>query len=236
MTELLPSERVILAIDTFDFQEADRLASIAKEAGARYVKFGLELSSATSWHSCADLAADNGLDWVADAKLHDIPNTIAGAVKNFARFDHPPFGITVHASSGIEAMSAAQEQSDTIKMLGVTILTSIDKDILRIYKAAPRVKILEFADDIAKAGLNGIVASPREVRMLRNYYATAGMLMMVPGIRSEGQSTHDQLRVGTPAEVIRGGADLLVVGRQITQAEDPFLEFQRVVTEIESAA
>jgi orotidine-5'-phosphate decarboxylase len=125
MAELPARERIILAIDTSREEDAERLATVAQEAGARFVKLGLELSSATSWRYCSELAAAHNLDWVADAKLDDIPNTVVGAVKNIKGLEHPPFGITMHTTAGSEAMRLAQEEAEAIKMLGVTVLTSI---------------------------------------------------------------------------------------------------------------
>ena len=133
--ELSSQERIILAIDASREDDARSLAALAKESGARFVKLGLELSSATSWRFCSELAAENELDWVADAKLDDIPNTVAATVRNIATLPLPPFGITMHTTAGKEAMEAAQEEAGNIKMLGVTVLTSIkDEEVRNIYK------------------------------------------------------------------------------------------------------
>lgn len=236
MSELPAQERIILAIDTSDIDEAERLASIAYDLGARFVKLGLELSSATSWNYCSDLAASYELDWVADAKLHDIPNTTAAAVKNIKKLDHPPFGITMHTTSGHESMKAAQEEAGVIKMLGVTVLTSISKEeAAELYRQQLDMKVPELAEDAVRAGLQGIVCSPLEIGAIKSKPETANLFAMVPGVRSHGASSNDQSRVSTPGDAIRAGADLLVIGRQITKADDPSRAYKEIVKEIEAA-
>lgn len=237
MAELPARERIILAIDTSREEDAERLATVAQEAGARFVKLGLELSSATSWRYCSELAASHGLDWVADAKLDDIPNTVVGAVKNIKALEHKPFGITMHTTAGIEAMRTAQEEAEEIKMLGVTVLTSIsDEECERILFGAPaRQKVMDLAEAASSAGLKGVVSSPKEVGMIKSNEATRGLFAMIPGTRSADAEVQDQARVGTPAAAIKDGADLLVIGRQITQAEDPAQAYEALVAEIEAA-
>lgn len=236
MAELPARERVILAIDTSEEADAERLASVAQDAGARFVKLGLELSSATSWQYCSELAASHELDWVADAKLDDIPNTVAKTVKNIKGLEHPPFGITMHATSGIEAMRAAQEEAGVTKMLGVTVLTSFDeKEAESLYHVPVRQKVMELARDAVAAGAQGVVSSPREVGMIKSDPQTQQLFAMIPSIRSASAELQDQSRVATPSAAIRDGADLLVIGRQVTQAESPPEAYEQVVKEIEGA-
>ena len=236
MPELTAPERIILAIDTSKEAEAERLVHIAKEAGARFVKLGLELSSATSWRYCSELAASNGLDWVADAKLADIPNTVARAVGNIAALEHKPFGITMHTTAGREAMRTAQETAGAIKMLGVTVLTSItDEEAQSLYHVSASQKVHELAIDAAEAGLAGIVASPKEVGLIKSEAVTRGLFTMIPGVRSATTGIQDQARVSTPGVAIKNGADLLVIGRQISQAADPARAYEALVAEIMEA-
>lgn len=242
MPELEPAERLILAIDTSERAEAQRQVSIAKNAGARLVKLGLEISSATSWEYCSTLAADYDLDWVADAKLDDIPNTVAGAVKNIAGLDHPPFGITMHTNAGFESMKKAQEEAGDIIIFGVTELTSIPPEetmetyVIRADGRAIGMKREEVvaarARKAANAGLKGVVASPKEVGMIKSIPQTSSLFAMIPGTRSPGADSHDQSNVATPAAAIANGADTLVIGRQVTQAENPALAFAQIVAEI----
>lgn len=236
--ELSSQERIILAIDASREDDARSLAALAKESGARFVKLGLELSSATSWRFCSELAAENELDWVADAKLDDIPNTVAATVRNIATLPLPPFGITMHTTAGKEAMEAAQEEAGNIKMLGVTVLTSIkDEEVRNIYKTeSARGKVFELATDAAMAGLKGVVCSPLEVGSIKKYAGTKDLFAMIPGARSAGAESQDQARTATPGQAIKNGADLLVIGRQITKAEDPAAAFELLVEEIEEAS
>ena len=236
MSELSARERIILSIDTSRREDAERLAAVAQAAGARFVKLGLELSSAESWLYCSRLAARHGLDWVSDAKLDDIPNTVVGAVKNISGLSHPPFGITMHTTAGIEAMQAAQEAAGPVKMLGVTVLTSIKgEEAERLYRVPVQEKVMELARDAASAGVAGVVSSPMEVGMIKGDPETAHLFAMIPGTRSVAADHGDQARVTTPGAAIQDGADLLVIGRQITQAEDPALAYEALVAEIQGA-
>lgn len=106
--ELSAAERIVLAIDTKSPDKANELMRTSKAAGAWVVKEGLELLMATSPQTCSELAAENNLEWIADFKLKDIPNTVAGAVESIVALDHPPVGITVHTKSGIQALKEAE--------------------------------------------------------------------------------------------------------------------------------
>ena len=233
MSEFPARERIILAIDASRREDAERLAALAEQAGARFVKMGLELSSAESWSYCSRIAARHKLDWVADAKLDDIPTTVVGAVRNISRLALPPFGITMHTTAGMETMRAAQEAAGTVKMLGVTVLTSItDDEAQRLYGVPVRQKVMELSRAAAEAGLAGIVSSPLEVEMIKSDPHTQNLFAMIPGTRSASAAHGDQARVGTPAAAIRAGADLLVIGRQITHAENPARAYELLVAEI----
>ncbi len=236
MSELPARERIILAIDASRAEDAERLAQIAEEAGARFVKLGLELQTATSWDYCADLAGRHGLDWVADAKLDDIPTTVAGAVKNIAAKSHAPFGITIHTKAGIDAMRVSQEEAGDILMLGVTELTSIPAEETEARYGLTRPELVtRLARDAAVAGLKGVVASPKEVGGIKSDEVTSNLFAMIPGTRSAGADSHDQSNVRTPTAAIRDGADLLVIGRQIAKAEDPAQAYEDLVSELEAA-
>lgn len=249
-------ERVILAIDTSEREEAARLAALARDAGARFVKLGLELSSATSWQWCSRLAHEHDLGWVADAKLKDIHNTVVKTVDNIVNLEHPPFGITIHTTVGYEAMRLAQERAEAVKMLGVTVLTSLtEKDVVEIYRSPTAAKlirlagrfgmsvsaslarkqVMQLAEMAADAGLKGVVASPLETGMIKEAAKTKALFAMIPGVRSADKETQDQARTATPAATVRAGADLLVIGRQITKAENPKKAYEDLIAEIETA-
>jgi orotidine-5'-phosphate decarboxylase len=239
MEELKANQRIILSVDCSLKKEAEYLALLAKNAGARFIKFGLELSSATSWHFCSQLASANQLEWVADAKLDDIPNTVTAAIKNLKNLKHPPFAITIHTTIGVKAMKAAQQEAGDIKILGVTVLTSLssgkDGEAERIFHVPVNQKVLELSYDATTAGITGIVASPLEVASIKKDPRTSGLLTMIPGCRSSSVNRGDQARTTTPVEAILAGADLLVIGRQITQAQYPAQAYTKLISEIAEA-
>lgn len=238
MTESQAAARINLAVDTSVKERAVYLVRVAKEAGAKSVKLGLEVLTAISPKGASELAGEYGLEWTADAKLHDIPNTVKKTVEIYAGFEHPPTGITVHTSAGNEAMRLAQASAGSIKMLGVTVLTSIkDPECKHIYNGLNRSqKVPQFAADAAFAKLAGVVCSPLEVGAVKQNPVTRNLYTMIPAIRSAGAESNDQAAIGTPTQAIQAGADLLVIGRQITEAYDPALAYQDVINEIMAAA
>jgi len=258
MAAIVPAEqRIILAVDTSDKLAADRLVGIAADSGASLVKLGLQLQTATSPEFCSRLAARNGLGWVFDLKLKDIPHTVVEAVKNIRGLAHPPVGITMHTTAMSEAMAAAQQAAGPeIRMLGVTVLTSLtdrqcfedafgpieeprspEEEAEQALEMATyrRGLVMRRARAAAAAGLAGVVASPLEVGDIKADPLTQGLFAMIPGIRPAGSDTHDQARPGTPGAAILAGADLLVVGRPITEAPNPALAYAQIVTEIQGA-
>lgn len=238
--DLSAEERIVLAVDASTRQKALPLLAMAREAGAPFVKLGLELSSAPdlSWRECSRLAKTQRLGWVADAKIHDIPNTTAGIVRNLVALDHPPAAITIHASSGRKSMEAAQEIAGEagVTMLAVTQLTSIpDGETQITHGMSASSLVSRLAGSAARAGVEGLVCSAQELAMIRSDAETAGLTTMIPGTRSVGADRGDQSRVMTPGEAILNGADFLVIGRQVSQAQDPAEAFAAVVSEIQES-
>ncbi|MDB5168861.1 MAG: Orotidine-5-phosphate decarboxylase [Candidatus Saccharibacteria bacterium] len=234
----LPAERrSALAIDTSEYDKAMELASVAHKAGASVVKLGLELITATSPQACSDIAKANKLDWVADAKLDDIPNTVAGAVRNLSKLAHPPVGITVHTNSGIEAMQAAEEiaSANGITMLGVTLLTSISQEeAMSVYGMTREEVVDRRLRSAVIAGIGGYVCSPKELaKVVNGVREYEDMFGFIPGTRSVGADAQDQKNVLTPYQAILDGADMLVIGRQVTGAADPAAAFEAVTAEIQ---
>jgi orotidine-5'-phosphate decarboxylase len=188
-----------------------------------------------------------------DLKFHDIPNTITGAVSAAARLPGVRL-LNVHTLGGLEMMRAAAEarnkyklpKSQRPKLLGVTILTSMDEEALRGVGISGPVsrRVVSLARLAQQAGLDGVVASPHEVRSIRRVCGK-DFLVVVPSVRPElGGGTaratrpkkiDDQARVATPAEAIRAGADYLVIGRPITAVPDPESAAQAILDEISSA-
>ena len=235
------AERIVCAIDTADLDEAKRLADRLSGA-VGLLKLGLQFYVAHGRAGVAALA-DSGLPVFLDLKFHDIPNTVAGAVR--ATAGAAPAMLTVHAGGGAAMMraaaAAAMRLADTAagarpKVLAVTILTSFDDaDAASVGMAGPVVDLVKRTASLAQAcGLDGVVASAREVAMLR---AECGpdFTLVVPGIRPGWASADDQKRIVTPAEALHRGADYLVIGRPITRADDPGDAAARIAAEMDGA-
>lgn len=157
----------------------------------------------------------------ADAKLYDIPNTVSNSVLRLSAAGADM--ITVHASGGIEMMRAAKKSAGKSKIIAVTVLTSHDGNVKR--------SVVSLVKDARLAGIDGVVCSAREVPFLPKK-----LLKIVPGIRPVGyMSKDDQKRTATPQEATQAGADLLVIGRPITQSKDPVHAVQQILNEIQNA-
>lgn len=232
-----PVRTLIVALDT------DRL-SLAKALAARLrgrvglFKIGSQLFTAAGPQAVHEIAR-TGASIFLDLKFHDIPNTVAGAVAAAASLSGVRL-INVHALGGFEMMRAAVRAlpagRSRPRLLAVTVLTSHDAASLRRVGVArsPAELVIRLARLAQRAGLDGVVASPREVAAIRR---TCGknFLIVVPGVRPLWAGRGDQARVATPAEAIRAGADYLVVGRPITAARDPRAAAKRILEEISSA-
>ena len=170
-----------------------------------------------------------------DLKLHDIPNTVAGAVRAIRPL--APALLTLHASGGAAMITAARtalgDAPDRPRLLAVTVLTSLDAEALHATGVAggPRKQVLRLARLALAAGADGLVCSAQEVAMLRDALGT-GPVLVVPGIRPAGAAMGDQARTMTPRDAARAGADWLVVGRPITQAADPGAAAAEIAAEI----
>ena len=217
------------AIDTPDIDRALALSyAIARVSGS--IKLGLEFFNAQGpmgVRSITDACPD--LPLFLDLKYHDIPNTVAQAVR--AAVHLQPAYLNVHASGGLEMMRAAQQaavdEADKIgvkapRMLAVTVLTSMDDATLdSVGQSRPaQDQVLRLAHLTQQAGLAGVVCSSHEVAVLRKECGD-DFVLMVPGIRPEGGAVGDQKRVMTPVQAMQAGATHLVVGRPITGAPDP---------------
>jgi len=178
-----------------------------------------------------------------DLKYHDIPNTVAGAISAAAELPHVRL-LDLHAT-GSEAMMRAGAQAlgnrgeHRPRLLGITILTSLGQpDLRRVgISGTPGSRALSLAKLVKRCGLDGVVASPKEVRQIRRGCGR-DFLIVVPGIRPAQRSQSrrdDQARVATPAEAIRAGADYLAIGRPITAAADPVAAAKGIVEEMASA-
>lgn len=231
MTQLSP---VFCAIDTPDSAKAVALAQKLKgRVGG--LKLGLEYIMSNGPQGVAPFK-ELGLPIFVDVKLHDIPNTVAGAIKSLLPLE-PDF-ITIHTSGGAAMMKAAAEAAATAsgkrpKILGVTVLTSLDaNDMKQVGQDTDTAAQVERLALLAKeSGIDGIVCSSAEVANLRKVLGP-DMILMVPGIRPTWAAANDQKRIMTPRNAMEAGATYLVVGRPITGAEDPASAADRVTQEI----
>jgi orotidine-5'-phosphate decarboxylase len=216
-----PLDCIILALD---FPSPDTAFAMLDRLGGqpRWVKVGLELYLAAGGTILPELKA-RGHRIFLDLKLHDIPNTVASAVRSLARF--APDMLTVHASGGSAMLAAAAEAAASLakppRLLAVTVLTSMDAQQLAAtgIADAPADHVLRLGRLAAAAGVHGLIASPREAAALRA--ALPGVHLVTPGIREASDARGDQQRTATAAEALRAGANQIVVGRPITRAADP---------------
>jgi orotidine-5'-phosphate decarboxylase len=201
-----------------------------------WFKVGMELFYAAG-AGLVHTLRERGFEVFLDLKLHDIPNTVAGAVRSVTSTGASL--LTVHAGGGERMMAAAAEAACVIgapRLLAVTVLTSMevsDLDSVGV-TATPAEQVRRLALLAERAGIGGMVCSPREVTLLRQALTPEAMLV-VPGIRPSGSDLGDQRRVSTPESAIRDGASMLVVGRPITQAEKPAAVAAAILSEIAAA-
>jgi len=226
---LQPADRLIVALDQPSRTSALELAA-QLQGVCQWMKVGLELYLAAGQRVVEELAAQ-GFNIFLDLKLHDIPNTVAGAVRSVASSGAGL--LTVHAAGGPAMLAAAAEAASgsakAPRLLAVTVLTSMDAAQLASIGIADaaETQVLRLGKMAIASGISGLVCSPEEVAVLRRELG-ASPLLVTPGIRPAGAATpavaianEDQKRVATPAAAIAAGASMLVVGRPITQAADP---------------
>ncbi len=231
---------VFCAVDTSDVGKATALAAkLADCVGG--LKLGLEFFSAHGPEGVQQVHKASELPLFLDLKFHDIPNTVAGAVRSAAA-QVKPFMMTLMASGGRTMMAAAAKAATDIAhelivprplLLGVTVLTSMDAgDLLEIgVSGAVSDQVRKLAELAKTSGLDGVVCSPLEAEMLRRDLGP-GFKLVTPGVRPTWAEANDQKRVMTPAEAVAVGADYLVVGRPITGADDPAAAAQRLALEL----
>ncbi|MBD2501822.1 orotidine-5'-phosphate decarboxylase [Anabaena azotica] len=232
------TDKIIVALDVGDEESA--IALIDRLESVTFWKVGLELFTSAGPRILQVLKSRQKQIFL-DLKFHDIPNTVAGACRSAARYGVDL--MTIHATSGKDALKAAKEAVEEgaaqagvkpTKLIAVTVLTSISARQLAMDLKVP-VELPEYALDMAlmaqEAGLDGAVCSPQEVTQLRQ---TCGddFVLVCPGVRPTWAEQGDQKRSLTPAQAIQAGADYLVIGRPITAAADPELAWQRISQEL----
>lgn len=212
----MDKEKIIIALDVNTIKEEERLLDVLSPY-VKIFKIGMEL-----FYSCGpkalDLVKKYDREIFLDLKFHDIPNTVKSSSMVSVRLG--VFMFNVHVSGGTEMMKAsiegAEEESERLgitrpKILGVTVLTSME---------AREEEIITLAKSAKEAGLDGVVASPKEAASIRKNMGR-DFLIVTPGIRPEGSEKEDQKRTATPKEAFSAGADYIVIGRPVTKAKDP---------------
>ncbi|NIZ00929.1 orotidine-5'-phosphate decarboxylase [Thalassospira lucentensis] len=236
--QISPKDRIFCAIDTTDLDRAIDLASkLSGVIGG--AKLGKEFFAAHGPQG-VQAVAKVGMPVFLDVKYHDIPNTVAGAIRAVS-----PMGlkiVNVHAAGGMEMMqragdaareAAAKAGVEAPWVIAVTILTSMDQNDLDDVglKGPIEDRVVKLAELTQKAGLDGIVCSAQEITPVR---AACGpdFKLITPGIRPAWAASDDQKRIVTPKDAVAMGSDVLVIGRPITKAEDPVDAAKRIVAEL----
>ena len=220
---------IIVALDVESAADARALVAQLGE-NVNFYKVGMELYAATGMEFVRELL-QQGKDVFLDLKFYDIPETVKRAVAQVAktgvRF------LTVHGSASIMRAAVEGKGASNLKLLGVTVLTSFGpEDMEDLGFQGEIAELVERrARKAVECGIDGLVASPLEAARLRKVVGS-NIILVTPGVRSQGAAKGDQKRVATPAEAIRDGADYLVIGRQITRAASPAAEVERVLQEV----
>lgn len=237
-TVIPPNTRIFCALDTVETAEATALAKqLTGVVGG--IKLGLEYYCANGADGFKAVA-ETGMPIFLDLKFHDIPNTVAGAIR--AVMPLAPKIMTIHTQGGPEmmrrAVETAAEEAEKYGIqkpwvTGVTILTSLDDSDMKAIGVGDGVagQVARLAALAADSGLDGMVCSPREIVLAREA-TNPGFKLVVPGIRPTGSAAGDQKRVMTPDEAVAAGADVLVIGRPITQAADPVAAAQAIAASL----
>jgi len=219
-----PKDRLIVALDVETLGQAENLLDRLGDVVTTF-KVGSQLFT-SSGPRVVELVQKKGGRVFLDLKYHDIPSTVAGAVREAARLG--VFMLTVHASGGLAMLKAGVEARGVPGkaapiLLAVTLLTSLDRAALQRELNVPlsvEGQALHLAQLARRAGLDGCVASPHEARMLRNALGP-DWVIVTPGVRPAGADRGDQARIASPEAAVGAGADYIVVGRPILEAADP---------------
>jgi orotidine-5'-phosphate decarboxylase len=232
-------ERLIVALDVDTKDEVRRLVKMLGPYVGMF-KVGLQLFTSLG-PAIFELIQEAGGKVFVDLKLHDIPNTVAQASRVLTGYGVDM--LNVHASGGLYMMEKAREavEEEALakglvkpKLIAVTILTSLgEKDLEQIGLGTPQESVVRFAKLTKKAGLDGVVASPQETKLIRQACGN-DFLTVTPGVRPLNSQVGDQKRITTPQEAIRAGSSYLVIGRPITAAVDPLAAVQQIIEEMEA--
>jgi orotidine-5'-phosphate decarboxylase len=236
ITEEMILQKIIVALDMDRFNEVTGLIQ-ALQGRLKYVKVGMQLFYAQG-QQVIDYCLEKGLKVFLDLKIHDIPNTVYHAIGSVGRMG--VHMVNVHTSGGMAMLRSAKKGVDEVSLderpllLGVTQLTSTSKAVLnnelRVQGDVPE-HVIHLARMANAAGLDGVICSGLEVKKLRDLFGQ-NFLLVTPGVRLNRTTWDDQVRVVTPAEAIKNGADYVVVGREITKSDEPLKVFDTIAESI----
>ena len=241
MTKILsPEKRIIVALDVDNREKA--LSLIRQLPEAEIFKIGLKLFTAEGPGLLEEIR-NLGKNIFLDLKFHDIPNTVAGAVRMGVR--HGAYMMTLHTSGGMEMMtSAVKEASEEARdrglakplLLGISVLTSLKDEQLKEMGVVSNTanQVLRLAHLAKEAGLDGIVCSPKEIELIKRELGDS-LLIVTPGIRPVWAAAQDQKRIMTPKKALQKGTDYLVIGRPIIAAASPQEAFLKIKEELYGA-
>lgn len=227
----------IVALDYADSESMFTFLDQAPPADIPWVKIGLQMYCKYGPSIVKEVGA-RGYKIFLDLKLHDIPNTVAGAVQSLS--DLPIHMLTLHGSGGEEMLARAaetqQKYAPQLKLLAVTVLTSMNAEQLTSIGVQDPVadQVKRLVGIAGRAGVSGIICSPNEIEPIRAEYGSKPFLV-TPGIRPNGSATQDQKRIKTPGEAALLGANGMVIGRPITQAPSPAQAYKDIEVDIENA-
>ena len=229
----MPDDRLIVALDVSNVLEGE---SMAKGLGdtVSFYKIGLGLLGGGGMALAMELKHEYGKRIFLDMKLFDIGATIETAVRGLAQYDAFDY-LTVHGDPHVVRAAKEGAVGKSIKILGVTFLTSLDRSDLDQGLIKPgdlRELVVERAAIAFDAGADGVIASPMEARLIRNLPEAEEKIIVTPGVRPAGAMANDQKRIATPAMAMKAGADHIVIGRPICAAENPVAAAQKILDEI----
>lgn len=230
-------KKIIVALDTTDISQALALTKLIPDVGA--FKLGLEYFCANGPEGIIKIS-ETGIKIFLDLKFHDIPNTVAGAIK--ASLNMEPYMMTVHLSGGYNMLHRTMEEvkeycaKNSLKIpliLGVSVLTSIDDNDFTSLGLIGKVEdqVIRLAKLAKDADLDGMVCSAKELKIVKKKMGQ-NLILVTPGIRPAGGIMNDQKRITTPSQAVSDGADFLVIGRPITEAIDPVRALNNISLEI----
>lgn len=237
----VPKNKLIVALDVDNAQKARELFAALHEVVGMF-KIGMQLFTASGPAIVREIVDAGGRVFL-DLKYHDIPNTVAGAGVEAARLGVSIFN--VHAAGGSEMMRrtvdavatvAEREGLERPRIIGVTLLTSADANVLAEIAVvnSPPQQVTALAKLAAASGLDGVVASPLEVGAIRAAVSNEGFLIVTPGVRPAGTTANDQKRLLTPGGAISAGSDYLVIGRPIIEASNPAHAARSILREMDA--